>query len=506
MGREPTSCHSRLLLRVLGLPGKMKLPSLSRPASFSAASMHLAFASLATPTHADPVVPLLLALILFTLGAAIGGRVMTALRQPAVLGELLVGVAAGNIGYWLGSPAMTALREGENLRRIADLALAGGLSMGDAAFRVLPPAQAERVAAALHTANGVSYIEVYSFLDLLARIAILLLLFLVGLETSLGEMKRVGKTAFLVAALGVSVPLALGMVTMKLLHPASPLARDLFVGGILTATSVGITARVFRDLNEEHRAESRVVLGAAVIDDVLSLIVLAVVSGLAVSGTVSVPLITKTTLVAGLFLAGSLWLGVRMAPVVVRPLAAAGIRNLKLLFGWSFAFLMAWLANAAGLATIVGAFAAGMILHEFFDEELEGESLRQMLAPVEFLVVPLFFVWIGIQVKLESMFSPPVLLTAAALTLVAILGKVVSGFGSPWTMNRLAIGIGMVPRGEVGLIFAGIGKSIGVVDDALFSAIVILVMITTLAAPLGLRWALRGRGPKAPEPASAAAF
>ncbi|HUL16333.1 MAG TPA: cation:proton antiporter [Terriglobales bacterium] len=437
--------------------------------------------------HADPVEPILLALVFLTLGAMIGGRLMTLMKQPAVLGELLVGMIAGNLGYYLGNAGLTVLREGDNLRKISDLALTTTMTVTQAVYQVLPLADAGRVAAALSGANSLDYLAIFSFVDFLARIAILILLFLVGLETSLGEMRRVGKSALLVAVIGVIVPMALGMGTMKLLHPESELARDLFIGGILTATSVGITARVLRDLGQETRDESRVILGAAVIDDVLSLIVLAVVSGLAVTGTVRPASIAMTTFVAALFLAGSLGIGIWITPRIVRKLATAGIRNLKLLFGLGFAFLLSWLANVAGLATIVGAFAAGMILNDFFDKELEGQSLHELISPVESLVVPLFFVWMGIQVKLESLSSRDVLIAGLLLTVVAILGKLVSGWGCPRTMNRWAVGFGMMPRGEVGLIFAGIGRGIGVVDDGLFSAVVILVMITTLLAPVMLR-------------------
>jgi len=445
----------------------------------------------AVSSHSDPVVPILLALVFLTFGAALGGRLMTWMKQPAVLGELLAGLAAGNLGYFFGSKGITVLREGDTLRRVSDLALSSNMALSDAAARLLPPGpHADLIANILAGAQGLNYMAVYSFIDLLSRIAILILLLLVGLETSLGEMRRIGKTALLVAIIGVVLPLALGLGTMKLLHPASALASDLFIGGILTATSVGITARVLRDLGQEKRDESRVILGAAVIDDVLSLIVLAVVSGLAVTGKVSVWGITQTTFTAALFLAGSLGIGIWITPKLVRRLAGARIQNLKLLFGWSFAFFLAWLANAAGLATIVGAFAAGMILNDFFDEQLEGDTLHKLLSPVESLIVPLFFVWMGIQVKLESLASREVLYTGLALTAVAMLGKIASGWGAPKTMNRLAIGIGMMPRGEVGLIFAGIGKSLGVIDDGLFSAVVILIMFTTLLAPVLLRQTL----------------
>lgn len=448
-------------------------------------------------SHADPIVPILLALVFLTLGAVIGGRLMTWMKQPAVLGELLVGLIAGNLGYYLGSPGLTVLREGDNLRKISDLALTSAISLTQAAYQILPAAEAAHVAAILSGPRSLDYMAVYSFVDFLARIAILILLFLVGLETSLAEMRRVGKTSLLVAVIGVAAPMALGMGVMKLLQPSSALASDLFIGGILTATSVGITARVLRDLRQENRDEARVILGAAVLDDVLSLIVLAVVSGLALTGTVSAAGIAKTTFVAAFFLAGSLGIGIWITPRIVRRLRTAGIRNLKLLFGLGFAFFLSWLANAAGLATIVGAFAAGMILNDFFDQELEGQSLHELLSPLESLVVPLFFVWMGIQVKLEALGSRDVLIAGLALTVAAVLGKAASGWGCPKSMNRWAVGFGMMPRGEVGLIFAGIGRGIGVVDDGLFSAVVILVMITTLLAPVLLRATLASNSARA---------
>jgi len=151
---------------------------------------------------------------------------------------------------------------------------------------------------------------------------------------------------------------------------------------------------------------------------------------------------------------------------------------------------------------IVGAFAAGMVLNSFFDREIEGASLHELLSPLESLVVPLFFVWMGIQVKLETMANKDVLMAGLALTLVAIAGKVAAGWGCPPSMNRLAVGFGMMPLGEVGLIFAGIGKGIGVVDEGLFSAVVLLVMVTTVLAPILLR-ATMGSDPVAAAPFSA---
>ncbi len=439
-------------------------------------------------SHPDPVVPILIACIFITLAAALGGLLMRWIQQPSVLGELLVGLVAGNLGYYFRNPVLTVLREGDNLSRISVMALSGPVTVAEATQKILPPgAHTDLIAALLSSPNGLSYLNIYDFIDVVSRLAILILLFLVGLEISLVEMRRVGKTAAYVAVLGIILPMILGMSTMKLLHPSSHLAADLFIGGILTATSVGITARVLRDLGRDTTEEARVILGAAVIDDVLCLIILAVVSGLAVTGTVSIASIAITTAKAAFFLCASLGIGIWLTPKLVRRLATVGVKNLKLLFGVSFAFLMAWLATVADLATIVGAFAAGMVLNSFFDREVGGASLHELLSPVESLVVPLFFVWMGIQVKLETMANKDVLIAGLSLTIVAIVGKVAAGWGCPPTMNRLAVGFGMMPRGEVGLIFAGIGKGIGVVDEGLFSAVVLLVMVTTVLAPILLR-------------------
>ena len=479
--------HSRIALGVMKV-----FPFVLIATIFEASGDAIGRLTEASASHADPVVPILLALVLMTIAAALGGRLMVLIKQPTVLGELVAGVLIGNLGYLFGSPGITVLREGDALRRIADLALSSNVSLSEAALKVLPlGAQADRVSAVLAGANGLDYVAVYSFVDLVSRIAILVLLFLVGLETSVLKMKRVGHVAFSVAVIGMLAPMFLGLVTMRLLHPDSGLARDLFIGGILTATSVGITARVLRDLRRETTDEARVILGAAIIDDVLSLILLAVVSALALTGSVSVWNIGWTTAKAALFLVGSFSIGIWITPWIARWLARAGIHHIKLLAGWICAFFLAWLASVAGLAAIVGAFAAGMIMHEIFDREIEGLSLRDLMSPVESLLVPLFFVWMGIQVKLEALGNKDVLLVGAALTTAAVAGKVLSGLGCPKRMNRLAVGFGMMPRGEVGLIFAGIGKSIGVVDDALFSAAILLVMVTTLLTPLALRWTLR---------------
>jgi len=436
------------------------------------------------PGHADPVAPILLVLVLIAIGAALGGKAMRWVGQPAVLGELLVGMLIANLGYAFHEPILTVLREGETISQIVTLALQNALTLPEAVHQILPPGNnTERLAAALAGPMGPVAISMYSFVDLLSRIAVIVLLFLVGLETDIGEMKKVGWPSFLVAVVGVVAPFLLGLGAMALLMPEAPLQKDIFIGAILTATSVGITARVFRDLRQAHRTEARIILGAAVIDDVLGLLILAVVSALVVTGTISLVSISWITLKAVVFLVGSISVGLWLAPRLVRRIARLKIENLKLLFGLGFAFVLAWLANLSGLATIIGAFAAGLILESFFDKELEGHSLRDLLSPIESLIVPVFFVLMGTQVKLETFADLRITLIAVVLTLAAIAGKLVAGLGCSPKLDRLSVGIGMMPRGEVGLIFAGIGKGLGVVSDAVFSAVVIMVMVTTLLTP-----------------------
>ncbi len=434
--------------------------------------------------HGDPVAPILLVLVLIGMGASLGGQWMRKIGQPAVLGELLIGVLVGNVAFFIHEPIISVLREGETMNKIAEVALTQDLSASDAARQVITdPEHAERLAALLRGPDAHMAVSVQQFVDHLSRVAVIVLLFLVGLETSVHEMRKVGATSTIVAIIGVVAPFLLGIGVVALLEPEAPLGNDIFIGAILTATSVGITARVFRDLRQVERTEAKIILGAAVIDDVLGLIILAVVSGLVVTGTISFASVSAISLKALTFLVGAIGIGVWLSPRLVKALAKTDIENVKLFFGLGFAFFLSWLASQFGLATIVGAFAAGLVLEEFFLDELKGHSLRDLLSPLESLIVPVFFVLMGMQVKLETFRDPGVILMAAVLTVAAIIGKVVAGFGCPSSLDRLSVGLGMMPRGEVGLIFASIGKGLGVVSDALFSAVVIMVMVTTFLTP-----------------------
>lgn len=361
-------------------------------------------------------------------------------------------------------------------------------------------------------------------IQFLAELGVVVLLFQVGLETRVAEMRRVGVRAGLVAVVGVIVPFVLGTyVVGPLLLPGLSSNTYLFLGAALTATSVGITARVFRDLGTLQSAEAKIVLGAAVIDDVLGLIVLAVVSAIVSFGVVSVGQVAWIIAKAVLFLGGAIVLGQLVAPYISRLFSKinAGI-GMKFVLAFSSALLFANLAEAIGLAPIVGAFTAGLILEpvhfrNFKDPEvvdhlkealqdanpqvkesvgrvMEAHSKRhveELLEPIGYLFVPLFFVLTGMAVRIDTLFNPSILLVALGITFVAIIGKLVTGWVAGSGVKKSVVGWGMVPRGEVGLIFATIGRSLGVVTDEVFSIIIIMVIFTTLLTPPVLSFLLK---------------
>ena len=237
--------------------------------------------------------------------------------------------------------------------------------------------------------------------------------------------------------------------------------------------------------------EARTILGAAMIDDVLGLILLAIVSSVIITGVPNLLQILQIFTVTAAFFACVLILGPIILQVMIKQLRFLPLKESKLFVSFVFVMGFAWLATAVGLSSIIGAFSAGMIL----DDQLftpqqpvsRSTSIHDLLAPFEALLAPLFFMLIGIQVKLETFFDLHVLFLAGSLLIAAIFGKLISGWGANRKDDRLLIGIGMLPRGEVGLVFASIGKTLGVINDQLFSAIILMVLITTLIAPYFLK-------------------
>jgi len=441
-------------------------PPIAQPRPFAflcAAAVLLAGSAAHAASAAGGVdlLPVLEGLVLIVVGARLGGAAFEAMGQPAVLGELVAGLVLGNLG-------LLGFHHFDSLRSLASL-------------------------------------------DLLAQIGVLFLLFRVGVETEVGKMMAVGPSALLVAVLGVIAPMVLGFFVSQTFFPAHHSLTHWFVGATLCATSVGITARVLEDLGRTHSVEGRIIVGAAVIDDVLGLVVLAVVAGIieAANRGVGFQFSTVALIVAKAFgflivaLFAGRWLSRRVFEFAGR-LPGPGL----LLSGaLALCFLFAWLAGKAGLAPIVGAFAAGLVIDEAHYRDLrardhKSRSMSDLLEPLAVFLVPVFFVLMGMRVDLSVFAHTEVLGFAAVLTLAAIAGKQACALGVlEKGADRLAIGLGMIPRGEVGLIFAGIGATLmiggeRVIDDRVFSAVVVMVAITTLITPPLLVARMRGRGPK----------
>ncbi len=446
--------------------------------------------------HSDPIAPVILGVTAMLFFAVLGRFTARKFGQPSVLGELLMGVLIGNIGYWLGVNLIELLRQVPDVFTMVNISL-DGRPLEDAAESVLGAKDAPRILEILRGPNGGEYLQVAHVVDVFSRYGVIFLLFLVGLETDASEMRQTGPEALRVAAIGVVVPFALGMVTANILMPDFPLNTDLFISATLCATSVGISAAVLHDLHRSQSREAHIILGAAVLDDILGLVILAIVSGIVVSGRVDFGNIVWVIFLAILFLASAVLLSKYFLRLIIYLLRRLDLIEAKMFVSFLFTMILAWLANLVGLATIIGSFAAGVILSDAYfthwrDEEKPSKyTIRELITPLEVILVPIFFVLMGIQVKLESFLDWRVVGLAAGLIVVAVLGKLVSGLAAGRGTNRLAVGIGMTPRGEVGLIFASLGKSLGVIDDAVFSAIILMVIVTTLATPPLLKLALR---------------
>ena len=404
----------------------------------------------------DPIADVLLALTVILAAAKIAGHISVRLGQPAVLGELIAGVVLGNLRL-AGIDAFHSIAENPTI-------------------------------------------------DILARLGVVILLFEVGLESTVRDMFKVGLPSLLVAVLGIIAPFALGWAVSAWLLPDRGIYVHAFLGATLTATSVGITARVLQDLGRSRSPEARVILGAAVIDDVLGLVILAVVSGVITSADRgeamsygAIGLILGTAIA---FLFTALALGVALSRHIFDLAAQLRGGGVLLATALILCFGLAYLASIVGVAPIVGAYAAGLILEEahfrpFVDR---GEQqIERLLHPISAFLVPVFFVFMGMHVDLTAFARVNVLGLSALLTAAAIVGKQACSLGAIGRkLDRLSIGIGMIPRGEVGLIFANIGLGLHVagqrvVDEGVFSAVVIMVIVTTIVTPPALKWSL-GRG------------
>jgi Kef-type K+ transport system membrane component KefB len=396
---------------------------------------------------------ILIAFAFVLVGAKLFGALVERLGQPSVLGELFFGVVLGNLAL-VGGPSLASLEANETFA-------------------------------------------------LLAELGAILLLFEVGLESTPREMMAVGVPATLVAVAGVVAPMALGYGVDLFFHPEGSWMAHAFVGAMLAATSVGITARVLQEAKVSRTPSSRIILGAAVIDDVLGLVVLAIISGViqgATTGRAVEPAgIAAIIGKALVFLLGAIAIGSFLSPRIFRQALALKSSGIVLALSLGLCFGLSWLAMAAGLAPIVGAFAAGLVLEDVHFEGLvkRGEKpLHESLHALTALLVPVFFVRMGLLVHVDNFAKPGVLGYATVLTVAAMLGKWVCGLVVPRGVSGVTVGLGMMPRGEVGLIFAGIGATLvlagaPVVSPETYAAAVFMVVVTTMATPPLLVFSLR---------------
>ena len=374
-------------------------------------------------TAGDGIPALLAALVAIIVATKLLGEIAQRLGQPAVLGELISGV------------------------------LLGGSVLGIVSAR-------EPVIHAL------------------AQLGVLILLFEIGLHTDLRSLAKVGKTAVMVAVVGVVLPFGLGYAGGRLLGLG--VIPALVAGAALTATSIGISARVLSDLGRLRTPEGQVVLGAAVLDDVIGLIILSVVSTAAAGAAVTAGGVLRTTGVAIGFIVVALLAGSLAMPPIFRLVERIRIAGALGSMALAFALLLAWLAASAGSAMIIGAFAAGLVLHN----TPQRPEIERATTSLGYFFVPIFFASVGAAVDLRALATPHAVAVGGVMIAVGVAGKVAAGF-SPWWFrgNRLLVGVAMVPRGEVGLIFAQMGLLTGAITQDIFGALMLMVLVTTFVTP-----------------------
>lgn len=366
---------------------------------------------------------------------------------------------------------------GEGARRIGQPAVLGelvaGVLLGVSLFGILDPGD--------------------PVIHALAELGVLILLFEIGLHTDLRSLVGVGSAAVTVALVGVAIPFALGYLVAHLLGLG--VLAAIVCGASLTATSIGISARVLSDLGQLETPEGQVVLGAAVLDDVVGLLILSVVSALVAGEPVSVGSVALNTTVSIGFIAAALLVGSRLVPPLFRIIEQVETTGALGILALVFALALAWVASVSRSAPIIGAFAAGLVLHR----TPQRQEIERRVSTLGHFFVPIFFAAVGAAVDVRTLASPRVALIGGALIAVALGGKYLAGFSPWWFRGRKSlVGIAMIPRGEVGLIFAQMGLTSGALDVSLFSAIALMVMVSTLVAP-PLLGALTARVPHGPD-------
>jgi Kef-type K+ transport system membrane component KefB len=434
--------------------------------------------------------------VVMILAFALLGRVAARkLGIPTVIGELLTGALIGNLMYFWGNDLIVILREGATCTDIAGYAL-GGHTWEEAARLVLGNETGSTIIEMLRGPGGNQYMQISLAVDLFSHYGVLFVMFYIGLGTYvISQLRRMEADSFKVAVIGALAPMLLGLMVITLLSPDTSNLEHIFIATTLGTTSIAITTSVFGRLHQEHSREARVIFGAAVMDDVLALVMLAIATGIAVTGSAGVGDIARTAAHACLFIICAFGLGPAFLRFLIWLLGRFNVLEAKLFVSFILVMVFAGLASLIHLSPAVGAFAAGLLMHEshfqsWGDVDQKKHSIGELFAPLEVIIVPVFFVLMGMQVKFETLLDWQVVYITGGLLAAAIIGKWASCIGAPRKVNRLVVAFGMMPRGEVGLVFAFIGKNMGVLDAGMFAVIVVMIVVTTLMTPLMLRAAI----------------
>ncbi|MCC7210441.1 MAG: cation:proton antiporter [Candidatus Brocadia sp.] len=372
------------------------------------------------------------------------------------------------------------------------------------AYLHLPGVLGEVTAGIILGPSLLGFVKVDATFYLLAEIGILFLLFEVGLETDVGQVVKVGVQSFLVAITGVLLPAAAGFCISNYIFHLS-LMVSLFIGGTIVATSIGITVRVLVDIKKHQTKTAKIVLGAAILDDIIGVVILAILYDFAVKGSVSVYDTAKVLGFIVVFLLIAPVITKLLTPLIAKASLKSKTQGTIPTIMVSLILAMAFISHKIGAPGILGSFAAGIALaRRFFlplgstiDHYSPGlaEKIEENMKPIINLFVPVFFVVVGATINLKAIDFQSVTFwqMAGFLTSAAIITKMISGIWVKGSlMTKLSTGIAMVPRGEVGLIFAEVGKKSGIFNDLVYAIIVFLVALTTLVAPLLLRFVMKG--------------
>ncbi|MFA5923853.1 MAG: cation:proton antiporter [Methylococcaceae bacterium] len=421
----------------------------------------------------------------------VGGHILSRhYHMPQVLGELLIGIIAGNILYWLDwSPVFYMLMHMSDASEIFKSIWTSNLSVADTVNKLYLPDQPEtrefvkRLSAVFTSNKSPALVLLGVALWIFSHFGVFLLLFKLGLKTKTEEIINAAEPlAFLVFATGTIVPFFLGLAASLWLLPEATAAVHVFIAAALCTTSSAITTGMFTYLNKHQSREAKLVINAAFLDDIFGMFFLSYIANIVLGETLNISEILTLFFYSAFIFVGIIVLGKSLVKYIPR-FYNFDESHIRILIPLTVVVLVSWLADFFDIGVISGAFMAGMILNNLEDKR---GLIKDLIVLLEKIFAPIFFVFVGMQVNLKQFVKPEIIWLTIVLLIAAVLGKAAAGFVTKQNINRFAIGLGMIPRGESALIFISIGKILGIINDAIFSVITVIVLATNFIAP----WAI----------------